>query len=102
MKYMLLMSCTKSVRMVLEMAKEDLEKFCFHGAISARELSDSGTLVFTAGLAWPGQAKMVHAGKTASRLLICVFPETKSFWPATGLLMWKTKKRRSRLRHESR
>jgi len=80
MKYMLLMSATKEVfEWFSKWPKEDLEKnFAFMRNFN-KELSDSGTLVFTAGLAWPGQAKMVHAGKNGEPITDGVFPETKEF-----------------------
>src|SRR4030095_14149765 len=80
MKYMLLMSATKEVfEWFSKWPKEDLEKnFAFMRNFN-KELSDSGALVFTAVLAWPGQAKMVHAGKNGEPITDGVFPETKEF-----------------------
>ncbi|MGH9957824.1 MAG: YciI family protein [Pyrinomonadaceae bacterium] len=44
-----------------------------------KELKDSGVLVATAGLAWPDQAKMVHAGSNGEPITDGVFPEANEF-----------------------
>ena len=80
MKYMLLMSCTKEVfEWYAKWPKEDLERnFAFMRNFN-QELKESGALVATAGLAWPNEAKMVHAGKNGEPVTDGVFPETKEF-----------------------
>ena len=80
MKYMLLMSATKDVfEWFSKWPKEDLQKnFAFMRDFN-KELKDSGVLVATAGLAWPDQAKMVHAGKDGEPITDGVFPEAKEF-----------------------
>lgn len=80
MKYMLLMSFKKEVfEWYSKWPKEDLQKnFAFMNNFN-KELKESGTLVAAAGLAWPQQAKMVHAGKDGEPVTDGVFPEAKEF-----------------------
>lgn len=44
-----------------------------------RELTESGEFVATEGLAWPDQAKVVHAGSDGRPVTDGVFPEGKEF-----------------------
>jgi hypothetical protein len=44
-----------------------------------KELSDAGEFVSTEGLAWPGEAKVVRAGKGGAPITDGVFPESKEF-----------------------
>ena len=80
MKYMLLMSATKEAfEWYSNWPKEDLQKnFAFMRNFN-KELKESGALVATAGLAFPNQAKMVHAGKNGEPVTDGVFPESKEF-----------------------
>jgi hypothetical protein len=80
MKYMLLMSGTKEMfEWFSKWPKEDLQaNFAFMRAFN-KKLNDEGVLVATAGLAWPQQAKMVHAGKDGEPITDGVFPESKEF-----------------------
>jgi hypothetical protein len=43
------------------------------------ELTESGEFVATEGLAWPDQAKVVHAGSDGRPITDGVFPESKEF-----------------------
>ena len=80
MKYMLLMSTTKEVfEWFANWPKEDLQaNFAFMRKFN-KELADAGTLVSTAGLGWPDQAVIVHAGKDGEPITDGVFPESKEF-----------------------
>ena len=80
MKYMLLMSTTKDVfEWFANWPKEDLQaNFAFMRTFN-KELKDEGVLVSTAGLAWPNQAVVVHAGKDGEPITDGVFPESKEF-----------------------
>ena len=80
MKYILLMSATKDVfDWFSKWPKEDLQaNMAFMRAFS-QELKDSGTFVASEGLALPGQARMVHAGKDGEPVTDGVFPEAKEF-----------------------
>lgn len=80
MKYILMMSATKEAfDWYAKWPKEDLQKnFAFMRAFS-KELKDEGVFVSTEGLAWPDQARMVHAGKDGEPITDGVFPEAKEF-----------------------
>jgi hypothetical protein len=80
MKYILMMSATKEVfDWYSKWTKEDLQKnFAFMRAFS-QELRDEGVFVSSEGLAWPDQARMVHAGKDGEPITDGVFPESKEF-----------------------
>jgi hypothetical protein len=80
MKYILMMSATKEVfDWYSKWTKEDLQKnFAFMRAFS-QELKDEGVFVSSEGLAWPDQARMVHAGKDGEPITDGVFPESKEF-----------------------
>lgn len=80
MKYMLLMSATKEVfEWYSKWPKEDLQANITFMRNFNKELKESGVLVGTAGLAFPEQAKMVHAGKKGEPITDGVFPESKEF-----------------------
>jgi hypothetical protein len=80
MKYMLLMSATKEVfEWYSKWPKEDLKDNIAFMREFARQLTEEGVLVTTAGLAWPNQAVMVHAGKDGEPITDGVFPESKEF-----------------------
>ena len=80
MKYMMLMSTTKDTfEWFANWPKEDLQaNFAFMRSFN-KELKDAGVLVSTAGLAWPDQAVIVHAGKDGEPITDGVFPESKEF-----------------------
>ena len=80
MKYMLLMSATKEVfEWYAKWPKEVLQANIAFMRNFNNELKESGVLVTTAGLAFPEQAKMVHAGKNGEPITDGVFPESKEF-----------------------
>jgi hypothetical protein len=60
-------------------SKEDLERNVAFMHAFTKELKDSGVFVATEGLAWPGEAKIVHAGKNGEPITDGVFPESKEF-----------------------
>jgi hypothetical protein len=60
-------------------SKEDLERNVAFMRAFTKELKDSGVFVATEGLAWPGEAKIVHAGKNGEPITDGVFPESKEF-----------------------
>lgn len=80
MKYILMMNATKEVfDWYAKWPKQDLQaNFAFMRAFN-KELKDSGVLVATEGLAFPDQAKMVHAGSDGAPITDGVFPESKEF-----------------------
>ena len=80
MKYMLMMNATKEgFDWYAKWPKEDLQaNFAFMRAFN-KELKDSGVLVATEGLAWPGQAVIVRAGSDGTPITDGVFPEAKEF-----------------------
>jgi hypothetical protein len=80
MKYILMMSAKKEVfDWYSKWSKEDLQaNLAFMRAFN-QELKDSGVLVATEGLAWPDEAKIVHAGSDGEPITDGVFPETKEF-----------------------
>jgi hypothetical protein len=60
-------------------SKEDLQRnVAFMGGFS-KELKDSGVFIATEGLGWPGDAKIVRAGKDGEPITDGVFPEAKEF-----------------------
>src|SRR5438094_8636771 len=60
-------------------SKEDLEQNVAFMRAFGKELKDSGVFVATEGLGWPGEAKMVRAGKNGEAITDGVFPESKEF-----------------------
>ena len=80
MKYILMMSAKKEVfEWFSKWPKEDLQaNMAFMRAFS-QELKDEGVFVATEGLAWPDQARIVHAGKDGEPITDGVFPESKEF-----------------------
>jgi hypothetical protein len=80
MKYILMMTGTKADwDAYTKWSKEDLQRNTAFMRAFSKELKDSGVFVATEGLAWPGQAKMVRAGKDGEPITDGVFPESKEF-----------------------
>ncbi len=59
--------------------KEDLQRNMAFMRKFSQELKDEGVFVATEGLAWPNEAKMVHAGHDGEPITDGVFPESKEF-----------------------
>ncbi|HEX3231792.1 MAG TPA: YciI family protein [Pyrinomonadaceae bacterium] len=81
MKYMLMVSGTKEMfEWYAKWPKEDLQaNFAFMSKFN-QELKDSGVLVLTGGLAWPNEAKIVHAESDGTPVVTDgPFPEAKEF-----------------------
>ena len=79
-KYILLMSAKKEVfEWYANWPKEDLQKNMAFMRKFSQELKDEGVFVATEGLAWPEQARMVHAGPDGEPVTDGVFPESKEF-----------------------
>src|SRR5579864_1679947 len=80
MKYILLMNAPKAgFEEYRKWSKDDVQS---HYAVLQRinkELSESGEFVATSGLAWPGEAKIVRAGKNGAPETDGVFAESKEF-----------------------
>ena len=80
MKYILLMSGTKSgVEKYQAWSKQNVDS---HMAVLQRlnkELTESGELVASQGLAEPGEAKVVRGEKNALPVTDGIFPESKEF-----------------------
>jgi hypothetical protein len=80
MKYMLLMSATKSgFDWYAKWPKKDLQANMAFMRNFSKELKESGEFVATEGLAWPDQAKIVRAGSDGAPITDGVFPESKEF-----------------------
>ena len=60
-------------------SKEDMERNVAFMRAFNKELKDAGVFVATEGLAWPGEAKFVRAGKNGEPATDGVFPESKEF-----------------------
>ncbi len=60
-------------------SKEDLERNVAFMRGFSKELKDEGVFVDTKGLAWPQQAKIVHASTDGTPVTDGVFPESKEF-----------------------
>ena len=80
MHYILLMSSTKTgIEAYGAWSKKDREATMTFMKSLRRNLSESGELVATDGLAVPDQAKLVRAGKDGEPITDGVFPESKEF-----------------------
>ena len=80
MKFILMMTAKKADwDEYTKWSKGDLERNVAFMRAFSNELRDSGVFVATEGLAWPGEAKMVHAGKNGEPITDGVFPESKEF-----------------------
>lgn len=80
MKYILMMGGTKADwDGYTKWSKEDLQRNTAFMRAFSKELKDSGVFVATEGLGWPGQAKIVRAGKDGEPITDGVFPESKEF-----------------------
>ena len=80
MKFILMMTAKKADwHEYTKWSKADLERNVAFMRAFSKELKDSGVFVATEGLAWPGEAKMVHAGKNGEPITDGVFPESKEF-----------------------
>jgi hypothetical protein len=60
-------------------SKEDMERNVAFMRAFNKEIKDAGVFVATEGLAWPGEAKFVRAGKNGEPVTDGVFPESKEF-----------------------
>lgn len=80
MKYMLLMSSTKAeFDSYVDWPREDLAESVAFMRSFADELDEMGVLVLTEGLAFPSEAKLVHAGDEEQPITDGIFPESKEF-----------------------
>jgi len=80
MKYILMMHGTKaSWDQYATWSKQDLEANVAFMRTFSKELRESGALVATEGLGWPGQAKVVRAGEKGEPITDGIFPESKEF-----------------------
>ena len=80
MKYILMMHGSKALwDEYAKWSKEDLQRnVAFMHALN-KELKDAGVFVAAEGLTWPGEAKIVRAGKNGEPVTDGVFAETKEF-----------------------
>ena len=80
MKYILMMNAPKAgFDTYRAWSEKDVQAhFTVLKAIN-KDLTDSGELVATEGLAWPDQAKIVRSGKNGAPITDGVFPESKEF-----------------------
>jgi hypothetical protein len=82
MKFMLMMNAPRGNGdwNVAEWPVEDLKSHIGHMRVLHKQLSDAGELVAAEGLASPGQARLVRAGKDgAPEVTDGPFPEAKEF-----------------------
>lgn len=80
MKYILMMHGSKADwDGYANWSKEDLERNVAFMRGFSKELKDEGVFVDTKGLAWPQQAKIVHASTDGTPVTDGVFPESKEF-----------------------
>lgn len=80
MKFILMMSGKKSDwDAYTKWSKEDLARNTAFMRAFSKELKDSGVFVATEGLGWPGEARIVRAGKNGEPITDGVFPESKEF-----------------------
>ena len=81
MKFMLMMNAPKGDGDwgILKWAPEDLKAHIGFMKKFTSALAESGELVGAEGLAMPGQAKLVRAGKDRRPITDGVFPESKEF-----------------------
>jgi hypothetical protein len=80
MKYILMMTGTKAEwDAFAKWPKQDLQAHVAFMHALNKELKDSGVLVAAEGLAFPGEAKVVHAGSNGEPITDGVFAETKEF-----------------------
>jgi hypothetical protein len=80
MKFILMMTGKKADwDDYMKWSKEDLQRNVVFMRGFSKELKDSGVFVATEGLAWPGEAKIVRAGKDGEPITDGVFPESKEF-----------------------
>ena len=80
MKFILMMTGTKATwDEYAKWSKEDLARNVAFMREFSKELKDSGVFVATEGLGWPGEAKMIRAGKSGEPITDGVFPESKEF-----------------------
>jgi hypothetical protein len=81
MKFMLMMNAPKGTGdwQINDWAPEDFQAhIAFMNTIN-KELIDAGEFVQGEGLAMPGEAKLVKAGKSGEPITDGVFPESKEF-----------------------
>jgi hypothetical protein len=80
MKYILLMSASKAgVDVYRAWSKKDIGAHMAVLTSLNRELTESGELVETQGLAAPHEAKVVHGVKEGMPITDGIFPESKEF-----------------------
>ena len=80
MKYILMMAATKAGWDTYgAWPKKDIQAHIAFMKGFSKELSESGELVATEGLAVPDRAKVVRAGKDGAPITDGVFPESKEF-----------------------
>jgi hypothetical protein len=63
-----------------------------------KELKAAGELVSAEGLAWPDQAKLIRADKTARRSPMAYSPNRRSSSSATGSSTWRARSEHIRWR----
>jgi hypothetical protein len=79
MKYMLMMNTMPAGSEGMDWPEADIKAHIRYMLDLNRSLSDSGNLVGAEGLAWPNEAKLVHAGANGEPVTDGVFPESKEF-----------------------
>ena len=80
MKYILMMNGPKSGwDTFMTWPKQDLQAHIAFMMSFTKKLGESGELVAAEGLATPGEAKVVRAGKNGEPITDGVFPESKEF-----------------------
>jgi hypothetical protein len=79
MKYILMMNTMRAGEGVPAWPKTDLQAHIAFMLGLNRDLQQSGEFVMAEGLSFPGQARLVRAGKDGVPVTDGVFPESKEF-----------------------
>ena len=83
MKFILMMGMTNNPEStskgIMSWKREEIQAHIAFMMSLNKSLKEEGVLVSAEGLAWPGEAKLVRAGKDGVPVTDGVFPESKEF-----------------------
>ena len=79
MKYMLMMNTMKADQGVPNWLPKDLQAHIAFMMNLNKDLREAGELVSAEGLSFPGEARLVRAGKNGIPITDGIFPESKEF-----------------------
>ena len=101
MKYILMMTGKKSdFEGYARWSKEELQANVSFMRAFSKELKDSGVFVSTEAWDGPVRPSSSELEKTENRSPTAYFRNRRSFWPDTGLSMWRARSRLIRLPRE--